>query len=50
MKLNERALEALLSDRQGPIGRLVERKAAEIAEQARANARVIMHRAPPSTR
>ncbi len=46
MRINQPALEALLFSREGPVGRLVEETAQEIAERARANARVIMHRQP----
>jgi hypothetical protein len=46
MKINEQALYRLLESPDGPVGQLVERKAAEITQTARQNAAAIMHRQP----
>lgn len=48
VKLNQAALAALLDTQDGPVGLLVQRKAAEVVEQARVNAGFIMHRYPPA--
>jgi hypothetical protein len=44
--LNEAALARLLHSEDGPVGRLVRRKAEEVVAAARLNARTIMHRMP----
>jgi hypothetical protein len=48
IRLNEVALTALLDAQDGPVGLLVQRRAAATAEVAKANARIIMTRYPPA--
>ena len=46
MNINEQPLRALLHSREGPVGRIVERRAQEITAAAQRNAATIMHRQP----
>lgn len=46
MPINPEALAFLLEAEEGPVGRLVTRKAIEVRDHARVNVRRIMHRLP----
>lgn len=48
VQLNEAALQALLGSREGPLGQFVERQAQQVVDNAKTNARIIMHRFPPA--